>query len=130
MKTNMKRCLAALLVLTLLMALAACGGGGSALAGKWKMTEVELNGVKMSLADAVKLSGQEVSVDMSLEADGKFTFTMKIGSTERSATGTYKEEGNTLTLTAENEKEPMELKKDGSQLVIDQSGTKMYLDKQ
>ena len=112
--------MALVLCLGMLLSVASCGGAAS-MEGKWVISAMKMNNVDMLalLVEIGKSTGTEVKPEdimfFEFKNDGKFT--AKMDETDDELTeGTWKLEGNKLTLTADDE--PMEATLNGNSFSV------------
>ena len=101
-----KRVLTFLMTLMIVLGLAACGdGGGASAAGVYKVTKISSDGIEMTTEEMAELFGMEVEMTLELKDDNTFVLDMGflMAEGEEGASGTWKLDGDTLTLSADGE---------------------------
>lgn len=122
-----KRVLSLLMLLAMMVSLVACGGDSSA-AGTYHLTEMNVNGVSVDLKELSGQSGVEIKIDLVLEEDGNFSLDMGALGVSQSMSGTWKADGNTLTLTSDGEDVPATL--DGTKITLEEDGQMLIFQKE
>lgn len=123
-----KRVLTFLMALAMMIALAACGGGGKDPAGTYKLTKMNSGGEEISVAELAGLFGVEADMTLELKADKSFTLNMGFLGDDESASGTWKMEGDALILSAAGDNLPVTY--DGKTIVMDMEGESLTFEKQ
>lgn len=118
----MKKFVTALMLTVILAVLAGCGGGKEEpVVGKWKMTEIETMGVKVSLEEFMESMGAEAeSVKMELDIKEDGTFSGEVAGEK--GDGTWKYKDPTLTLTVDGEDMECEYKDGKLVLNVEEGG--------
>ncbi len=117
-----KRISALFLALALMLSLAACGGGGG-VAGTYKLTEMNIEGVNMDLTKLASTFGMEVNITLDLKADGSFILDGNGLSGLDNISGTWTSSGSTLSLDADGETITGTL--NGGAIVLEEDGQSM-----
>lgn len=125
-----KRVLTFLMALMMVLGLAACGGGGESAAGVYKITKMSSEGIEMTTEEMSELFGMEVDMTLELKEDNTFVldlgFLMAEG--EEGTSGTWKLEGDTLTLSADGE--DITTTYDGKTIVLEEGTEILTFEKQ
>lgn len=103
------------ITLSFLLVLGACGGGAAAAVGKWSLDANAMADMmlKAQAADLAKLPAEEraktetqmremskaMKADLTVNADNTFTVHMDMGPMHSEVKGTWKADGNKLTMT-------------------------------
>lgn len=132
----MKKTIAVLLVLLIgVTLLVGCGGGGSALSGKYTLTSITMDGQTMTVAE-LKEAASTLGVDFDLsgfyiefKTGNKFSLGMKMEllGMDEAIEGTYTVNGNKITLTVEGE--PQEATINGNKVTISMGEDSMVFEK-
>lgn len=128
MNITKKRVLSLLMVLALMVGLVACGGGKTNAAGTYNLTKMDMNGVSVDLDQLTEEAGVEVKITLVLKEDGNFSLDMGTLGVSESLSGTWKADGNNLTLTSEGTDVPATL--DGTTITMSQDGQTMTFEKE
>lgn len=126
-----KRVLTFLMVLMMVLGLAACGGGdGKNAAGVYKVTKISSDGIEMTTEEMAELFGMEVEMTLELKDDNTFVLDMGflMAEGEEGASGTWKLEGDTLTLSADGE--DITTTYDGKTIVLEEGTEILTFEKQ
>jgi hypothetical protein len=114
-----------LLVAAVIFMVTRLNGGG--ITGTWVISEVEMNGVLLSVEDAEAMSGQTFDVSFEFMRDGQVNAIVNMGGSEDGATGDYDVNGNEVAVTFDGDTQIMTLE-DGK-LSVEQGGAMMILEK-
>ena len=105
----MKKTLSLLVILTLLLSLAACGGNGASSSdpaiGSYEFKEAIVEGQSVT-ADTFAEMGFDFSASLEIKADGKFTLTFDaegLFDEDDSGDGTWEKKGDVYTLTMDGD---------------------------
>lgn len=99
-----KRVLTFLMALMMVLGLAACGGGsGKSAAGIYKVTKMSSDGIEMTTEEISELFGTEVKMTLELKDDNSFVLDLGIMGDGETGSGTWKLDGDSLTLSADGE---------------------------
>ncbi len=128
MKQTNKRILALLLVVAMMMCLVACGGKKNNVAGTYHLTKMNMEGVNLDIKQLSEQSGVEMKVDLVLEENGNFSLDMSALGTGENLSGTWKADGNKLTMTAEGEDASAVV--DGKTITLEADGASMIFEKE
>lgn len=131
MTITKKRVLALMMVLAMMVCLVACGGNGgndANVAGTYNLVKMNAGGVSVDLGQLTEQAGVEVKIALVLNEDGNFTLDMSAVGMGESISGTWKADGNKLTLNAEGEDVPATL--DGKTITLEQDGQSMTFEKE
>lgn len=131
MTITKKRVLALMMVLAMMVCLVACGGNGGSdanVAGTYNLVKMNAGGVSVDLGQLTEQAGVEVKIALVLNEDGNFTLDMSAVGMGESISGTWKADGNKLTLNAEGEDVPATL--DGKTITLEQDGQSMTFEKE
>ena len=117
----MKKVMVSVVAIIMVLSLVACGGGKNAdVAGTYKMTSMEAAGVTMDIAQLAEAAGMDADLfKLELKEDGNFEMSMFDGAGTESVSGTWKADGNTVTMTAEGE--DLKATVDGNKLTVEES---------
>lgn len=124
MKRSQKTLLVVLaLALVAVLTLVGCGGSSDPMEGTWKLSGAKASGIEMTVD---QLKAVQPNLDMTLECkDGKMKMTSPLLNGE--GEGTYKVDGETVTI--ESDGESMEAKLKDGRLTIEVRGIELYLEK-
>ena len=123
-----KRVLTFLMTLVMIVSLAACGGGGKGPVGTYNLTKMGSGGEEISIDDLSALAGEEVKIVLNLTEDNKFTLDMGIWGEEETVRGTWKMDGDSLSLSAQGD--DLSVTYDGKTIVLDMEGESLTFEKQ
>lgn len=123
----MKKCISMFLVFVMsAMLLVGCGSSGAA--GTYKMTKIEKDGQEMELEEFTKLLGnQKMECTITLKDDGNAEMSMDMLGMQEDATGTWKEDGDKIKISANGSEQSVDYK-DGK-LYLESGGVKVILEK-
>lgn len=127
MKHTKQTAVSLLMALILMLSLAACGGGDTSAAGTYKLTSMDLEGMSMDIKQLEELSGVKMNITLELKKNGDFTLDMAALDESDSLSGTWKADGNNLTLTSDGEDVTGTL--DGKTLVLKQGSESLTFEK-
>lgn len=116
MKKTMKIMLSALLIVSLLACLVACGGGSKGPSGKYTLVSMEAKGMSFD-EDTLKTLGMEITIEFNDDGTGSLNF---MGDSEDF---TWKDG----KMTADGEDVPFDFS--GNTVTIEQDGAKMVFKK-
>lgn len=124
--------LAAALIVTLCLALAACGsnekkGGDTAIAGTWEMTKIASGSSTLNAEDYLKSANAKQTPVLTFEEDGQVSLDID----GNSGTGTWLEEGGAykITYTSGEDEVTKDLEVEGDTLKLEQQGYTMTFQK-
>lgn len=125
----MKKSISMLLVFVMsAMLLVGCGGSSGA-AGTYKMTKVEKDGQEMEVEEFTKLLGnQKMECTINLKDDGNVEMSMDMLGVQEDATGTWKEDGDKIVISANGAEQSVDYK-DGKLYLESGKGVKVILEK-
>lgn len=118
----MKKVLVTVVAIVMVFSLVACGGGdkSASLAGTYKMTSMEAAGMTVDVATLAEAAGMDADLfTLELKDDGSFTMNAFTGEATENMDGTWKADGNTVTLTMDGE--DMTAAVDGNKLTIEET---------
>lgn len=122
-----KRVITLFLALAMVVSLAACGGGGSDVAGTYNLTEMNAGGVSMNIDELSSMAGVDVKITLNLKSDGNFSLDMSAIDASQSLSGTWTADGNTLSITADGATTTGTI--DGGTIVLEENGQTMTFEK-
>lgn len=122
-----KRVITLFLALAMVVSLAACGGGGSNVAGTYNLTEMNAGGISMNIEEISSMAGMDVSIVLNLKSDGNFSLDMSAIDSSESLSGTWTADGNTLSLTSDGSTITGSI--DGGTIVLEESGQTLTFEK-
>lgn len=127
-KMNMKkRVLTVLLALAMMVGLVACGGGGGggtseakSAAGTYHLDSMKSGDEEITMKEMSEIMGSEIIVAMELKDDNSFTLDWGVLEAGDNVSGTWKLDGDALTLSAAGDS--LDVTYDGKTIVLDVEG--------
>ena len=124
-----KRVLALLIALSMIFALAACGGGKSP-AGTYNLSKISENGEEITAEEMAEIIGMDIGMTLELTKDNKFTLNMGLfgDEGEESISGAWKMDGDSMILSVEDVEWPLTC--DDNIVELDMEGAIFTFEKQ
>ena len=124
-----KRVLALLIALSMIFALAACGGGKSP-AGTYNLSKMSENGEEITAEEMAEIIGMDIGMTLELTKDNKFTLNMGLfgDEGEESISGAWKMDGDSMILSVEDVEWPVTC--DDNTVELDMEGAIFTFEKQ
>ena len=125
-----KRVLALLIALSMIFALAACGGGGKSPAGTYNLSKISENGEEITAEEMAEIIGMDIGMTLELTKDNKFTLNMGLfgDEGEESISGAWKMDGDSMILSVEDVEWPVTC--DDNTVELDMEGAIFTFEKQ
>ena len=125
-----KRVLTFLMALMMILGLAACGGGGKNPVGVYKVTKRSSDGIEMTTEEMTEMFGMEIEMTLELKDDNTFVLDLGVlmAEDEEGASGTWKLDGDSLTLSANGE--DLTTTYDGKTIVLEEGTEILTFEKQ
>lgn len=121
-----KRILTILMVLTMFISLVACSGSKDPV-GSYIMTKMSFGEEEMTAEEFSSLSGMEIEITLEIKEDNSFVLDLGFLSEGDKTSGTWKLDGENLTLSAEGDN--ITTKFDGKTIVMDVDGESLTFEK-